>query len=181
MIAVRRKLLAAASSNDERGAAHYNLGTALWALEERESGARRLEEAVAAYCAALQELSRDRVLLDWAATQNNLGTALWTLGERESGTARLREAPAAFDACLTVTKTAWPEELAWQVRALRDETRAEIARRRATEKWARKSRNPGGFALRARVLKRSRPDKALAQVEERSCRNVVSSASMTIS
>ena len=39
--------------------------------------------------AALEEMTRDRVPLDWARTQMNLGLALWTLGERESGTARL--------------------------------------------------------------------------------------------
>jgi hypothetical protein len=40
---------------------------------------------VAAYRAALEERTRDRVPLDWATTQNNLGTALATLGARESG------------------------------------------------------------------------------------------------
>jgi tetratricopeptide (TPR) repeat protein len=39
---------------------------------------------------------RERVPLDWAATQNNLGLALWSLGERESGTAKLEEAVAAY-------------------------------------------------------------------------------------
>ena len=39
---------------------------------------------------------RERVPLDWAATQNNFGGALRALGERESGTARLEEAVAAF-------------------------------------------------------------------------------------
>ncbi len=66
------------------------------ALGERESGTARLEEAVAAYRAALEERTRERVPLDWAATQNNLGNALWTLGERESGTGRLEEAVAAY-------------------------------------------------------------------------------------
>ena len=47
---------------------------------ERESGTARLEEAVAAYRAALEERTRERVPLDWATTQNNLGTALSTLG-----------------------------------------------------------------------------------------------------
>ena len=47
---------------------------------ERESGTARLEEAVAAYRAALEERTRERVPLDWATTQNNLGTALRTLG-----------------------------------------------------------------------------------------------------
>ena len=77
-----------------------NLGTALWTLGERESGTARLEEAVAAYRAALEEWTRDRVPLDWATTQNNLGNALRTLGERESGTARLEEAVAAYRAAL---------------------------------------------------------------------------------
>ena len=70
------------------------------ALGERESGTARLEEAVAAYRAALEERTRERVPLDWATTQNNLGNALATLGERESGTARLEEAVAAYRAAL---------------------------------------------------------------------------------
>ena len=45
-------------------------------LGERESGTARLEEAVAAYRAALEERTRERVPLDWATTQNNLGNAL---------------------------------------------------------------------------------------------------------
>jgi tetratricopeptide (TPR) repeat protein len=100
LIALRRKVLALASSGDERGAARTNLGIALWTLGERESGTARLEEAVAAYRAALEEWTRERVPLDWAMTQNNLGAALSTLGERESGTARLEEAVAAYRAAL---------------------------------------------------------------------------------
>ena len=69
-------------------------------LGERESGTARLEEAVAAYRAALEEWTRERVPLDWATTQNNLGNALTRLGERESGTARLEEAVAAYRAAL---------------------------------------------------------------------------------
>ena len=95
-----RKLLDAGSSSDERGVAYANLGTALRTLGERESGTARLEEGVAAFRAALEERSRDRVPLDWATTQNNLGNALWRLGQRESGTARLEEAVAAFRAAL---------------------------------------------------------------------------------
>ena len=71
-----------------------------WTLGERESGTARLEEAVAAYRAALEERTRERVPLDWATTQNNLGNALSRLGERESGTARLEEAVAAYRAAL---------------------------------------------------------------------------------
>jgi hypothetical protein len=48
-----------------------NLGNALAKLGERENGTARLEQAVAAYNAALEEMTRDRVPLDWATTQNN--------------------------------------------------------------------------------------------------------------
>jgi tetratricopeptide (TPR) repeat protein len=96
LIELRRKLLKDASSDDERGLAQHNLGSALMMRSERESGTARLEEAVAAYCEALKERTRERVPLEWAATQNNLGTALSELGERERGTTRLKEAVAAF-------------------------------------------------------------------------------------
>jgi hypothetical protein len=49
-----------------------SLGDALLSLGERESGTARLEEAVRAYRAALEEWTRERVPLDWARTQNNL-------------------------------------------------------------------------------------------------------------
>ena len=45
---------------------------------------------------ALKERTRERVQLQWAATQNNLGAALGTLGERESGAGRLGEAVIAY-------------------------------------------------------------------------------------
>ena len=69
-------MVATARDADERGTAAFLLGDALWTLGERESGTARLEEAVAAYRAALEEWTRERVPLDWATTQNNLGTAL---------------------------------------------------------------------------------------------------------
>lgn len=53
--------------------------SALKTLGERESGTARLEKAVAAFRGALEERTRERVPLDWAATQNNLGPALRTL------------------------------------------------------------------------------------------------------
>jgi hypothetical protein len=49
---------------------------------------------------ALQECARERVPLDWAATQSNLGNALSSLGERESGTTRLEQAVTAYRAVL---------------------------------------------------------------------------------
>ena len=77
-----------------------NLGIALLTLGERESGTARLDQAVQAYRAALEEWTRERVPLDWARAQMNLGNALQALGERESGTARLEEAVAAYRAAL---------------------------------------------------------------------------------
>ena len=65
-------------------------------LGERESGTARLEEAVAAYRAALEEWTRERVPLDWADDPEQSRLCAWTLGERESGTARLEEAVAAY-------------------------------------------------------------------------------------
>jgi tetratricopeptide (TPR) repeat protein len=96
LIVLGRKLLDAASSDDERGMAQDNLCIALSTLGERESGTARLEEAVAAYREALKEWTRERVPFDWATTRNSLGNALSSLGERESGTARLEEAVAAY-------------------------------------------------------------------------------------
>jgi len=99
-IALRRELATPTASTSEPGAAHNNLGNALATLGERESGTARLEEAVAAYRAALEEYAREQVPLDWAVTQNNLGNALAMLGERESGPARLEEEVAAYRVAL---------------------------------------------------------------------------------
>jgi tetratricopeptide (TPR) repeat protein len=96
LIRLRRKLLDAASSDDQRGTAQHDLGTALVTLGKRESDQARLEEAVVAYRDALKEMKRDRMPLEWAMTQNNLGLALARLGERESGTARLDEGVLAY-------------------------------------------------------------------------------------
>jgi hypothetical protein len=60
-------------------AAQNNLGNALLRLGDRESGTKRLGEAVAAYRAALEERTRERVPLAWAVTQSNLGNALRVL------------------------------------------------------------------------------------------------------
>jgi hypothetical protein len=95
-------------------------------LGARESGTARLEEAVSAYRAALEERTRDRVPLDWAMTQMNLGNALWRLGENENGTARLEGALAAWNACLEVTTSIWPSDWVRIVETRRDEAQAEI-------------------------------------------------------
>ena len=88
-----------AVASDHWADAQNLIGIASQELGSRESGAARLEEAVAAF-RALQVYTQERVPLDWAGTQNNLGAALRALGERESGTARLEEAVAAYRAAL---------------------------------------------------------------------------------
>src|SRR5271166_28402 len=100
VIALAREQFTLAASADGRGNARNRLGFALATLGFLESGTARLEEAVAAYRAALEERPRERVPLAWAETQNHLGVALWGLGGRESGTARLEEAVAAYRAAL---------------------------------------------------------------------------------
>jgi tetratricopeptide (TPR) repeat protein len=112
-------------------ATQNNLGNALMRLGERESGTARLEEAVAAYRAALEEWTSDRVPFDWAMAQNNLGIALRMLGERESGTARLEEAVAAWDNWLKLAEPVWPAEWISEVRARQEETHNEIKNRMA--------------------------------------------------
>jgi hypothetical protein len=69
-----------------------NLGNALLALGQRETGTARLEQAVEAYRAALTEFTQDRVPLDWANTLGNEGVALLTLAERTGDPARARQA-----------------------------------------------------------------------------------------
>ena len=64
-IALAHACLERARSADDRGTAGNDLGLALWVLGERESGTARLEEAVAAFRAALQERARELVPLDW--------------------------------------------------------------------------------------------------------------------
>ena len=69
-----------------------NLGNALATLGERESGTARLEEAVAAYRAALEERTRERVPLDWAMTTANQGNAMARLADKSSDLAMARRA-----------------------------------------------------------------------------------------
>ena len=69
-------------------------------LGERESGTARLEAAVAACRAALEEYTRDRVPFQWAETESNLGKALEALGERENRIALLEDAVTAYRAAL---------------------------------------------------------------------------------
>jgi exonuclease VII small subunit len=107
-----------------------NLGIAFLRFGERESGTARLEEAVTAYRAALEEQTREREPLDWARTQMNLGTTLWRLGERERGTARLEEAVTAYNAALEVFVAAGADYYIDACRNNRNRTQALLAEKR---------------------------------------------------
>ncbi|TIN49867.1 MAG: hypothetical protein E5Y30_44525, partial [Mesorhizobium sp.] len=65
-------------------------------IGERESDPKRLNEAVVAMRATLEKRPRDKVPLDWAASQNNLGLALSALSEREAAGEHLTQAEAAY-------------------------------------------------------------------------------------
>lgn len=82
-------MLATAYDNTERVIAANLLGNALLSLGSRDAQTVRLEEAIVAYRAGLAVSTRERMPLQWAATQSNLGAALSILGAREAGAARL--------------------------------------------------------------------------------------------
>ena len=104
---VRGKLVALLRSSaidqpERRARLQEVLGIVLLSLGELDGGTEYPEQAVSAYRAALTELSRERVPLEWARMQYYLGTALSMLGEREGGTERLEEAVEAHRAALEV-------------------------------------------------------------------------------
>ena len=123
-----------------------------------------LLEAVAAYRAALQERTRERVPLDWAVTQNNLGAALATLGERESGTARLEEAVAAYRAALE-ERTRERVPLDWAVTQITSAPRSgrSGSGRAARRGWRRRS-PPTAPPWRSSTRERVPLDWALTQI-----------------
>lgn len=66
---------------------HNNLGAALRSVGALSGDTARLEEAVAAYRAALEVHTREAMPTDWAQTQHNLGAALaalWRVGGHEA-------------------------------------------------------------------------------------------------
>ena len=63
------------------GSVRAGLGEALEAVGERESGTARLEEAVAAFRAALEEFTRERAPLQWARSFGTEGIAMMLIAE----------------------------------------------------------------------------------------------------
>ena len=79
-----------------------NLGNALQTLGARESGTARLQEAVAAYRAALEEYTRERVPLDWAMSLGNQGVAMKSIAERTNDAVLAKK---AFEQIITAYET----------------------------------------------------------------------------
>ena len=86
--------------SDAKGSTLMVLAYALTVLGEQSGKREPLDEAVAAYKSALEEYTRERVPLYWAAIQHSLGTPLTDLSEHESGTQHLDEAIAAYKSAL---------------------------------------------------------------------------------
>ena len=94
---------------DARGSTLVIVADALQTLGDQSGQNAPLQEAVTAYRDALKEYTRERVPLDWAATQNNLGNALSRLGEGTHDRAKLEEARKAVNAAFEVFMQAGQE------------------------------------------------------------------------
>ncbi|MDQ3775413.1 MAG: hypothetical protein M3461_14215 [Pseudomonadota bacterium] len=88
--------LVPAAEGETRAAYLDRHANALYTQGDEQGDNAALSQAIALYRQLLEARTRERVPLDWAATQNKLDNALWRLGGREAGTARLEEAVAAY-------------------------------------------------------------------------------------
>jgi tetratricopeptide (TPR) repeat protein len=86
---------------DRRAEIAVAYGLALAEIGVQRGDDQALHKAVFAFRQALTVITRERVPLDWAMTQNNLGTALAVLGERGDDAA-LNAAVTAYREALTV-------------------------------------------------------------------------------
>ena len=91
-----RPLVSSLRSESERASVLFVLAVSLRTYGEQAGSNQALHESASFYKEVLKEYTRERVPLQWAATQSNLGAALLTLGERENGTQRLEEAVTTF-------------------------------------------------------------------------------------
>ena len=118
----------------------HNLGATLKTLGQKESDTARLEQAIIAFCDALEERTRERLPIQWAMTKNNLGNALWRLGQTESGTGRLEEAVIAFhDALEEFTRERMPLDWAKTQTTSASRLRRSENARAARRGWNRRS------------------------------------------
>jgi tetratricopeptide (TPR) repeat protein len=102
-----------AGHDGTRGEYIFETALALCQQGEEFGDNAALQLSIQASRTVLIVFPRERVPLQWAATQNNLGNALRVLGERETGTGRLEEAVEAYRAALEVyTREQMPLEWA---------------------------------------------------------------------
>jgi hypothetical protein len=94
-----------------------NLGNALRTLGERESGTARLDQAVQAFSAALEELTRERVPLQWAATTGNRGVAMMQIADRTNDAAMAETAVAQIESAYAMLRDGGPEAWAAEFQA----------------------------------------------------------------
>jgi GAF domain-containing protein len=80
------------------------LALRLGALGERESGTARLEEAVVALRAALEEFTRERAPLEWGETFGRQGLALMNLAERTRDAVMAQTALQQIEAAVEVLR-----------------------------------------------------------------------------
>ena len=80
-------------------------------LGERESGTARLEEAVAAYRAALEERTRERVPLHWAETYGNQGIVLMLIVDRTNDVVIAETALKQLETAYETTRSRGNEHL----------------------------------------------------------------------
>jgi hypothetical protein len=76
------------------GGDQNNLAKALQSLGAHESGTARLEEAVEAYRAALQEITRERSPFQWALNVGGQGLAMMAIADRKNDAATAEQALA---------------------------------------------------------------------------------------
>jgi hypothetical protein len=90
-------------TNDSRAQLKATLADSLTVYGEQAGDNAALREAIGYYQNALQERSRERVPLDWAATEYNLGIALHMLGERAKDSVQLCKAleAHAIESCIS--------------------------------------------------------------------------------
>jgi tetratricopeptide (TPR) repeat protein len=97
---------ASMAERDDAAVWHYLMrqASALYDRGSEFGDNAALHEAIAVYRDALSHVPRDRVPLDWAATQHDLGDALRTLGKWEVGTEHLEQAVAVYREALEERK-----------------------------------------------------------------------------
>jgi tetratricopeptide (TPR) repeat protein len=82
------------------GDALHSQGDAMWTLGYRNKDTQMLKGAEQAYRSALQERTRERVPMSWAAIQSNLGNVLSVLGQQQGDAGLLQQSVDAYRSAL---------------------------------------------------------------------------------